>query len=219
MPKVLVFSGAGLYADPWHPFRETSTAVAGVLRDQGLDVVVRDSEPGSLLDVASFDVLVVNSGGRTSRAEPAEVLAWADDRRALEAFHHGGGPILGLHTAIGTFPDWPEWPAIIGGRWNADSHHPEISTAAFEPTQGAAGHAVWEGLHSVVVFDEQYSSLEVFGGSTPLIQHQVDGVAHTMGWLVGESVIYDGLGHDGRSYESEDRRRLLVNEMEWLLSR
>jgi len=32
-------------------------------------------------------------------------------------------------------------------------------------------------------------------------------------------VIYDGLGHDDRSYASGDRRGLLQNEVHWLLAR
>ena len=38
-----------------------------------------------------------------------------------------------------------------------------------------------------------------------------------MGWAVGDRVLFDGLGHDERSYQSESRRKLLVNEVEWLL--
>ena len=40
-----------------------------------------------------------------------------------------------------------------------------------------------------------------------------------MGWAVGDTVVYDGLGHDLSSYQSPERRRLLVNEVDWLLGR
>lgn len=53
---------------------------------------------------------------------------------------------------------------------------------------------------------------------TPLVQHELEGRPEVMGWAVGHRVIFDGLGHDERSYESESRRQLLVNEVTWLLA-
>lgn len=219
MARVLVFSGAGHYADPWHPFEETSAAVAVVLQEMGHQVVVRDSEPGSLRDLPQFDLLVVNSGGRTGEPDPAQTLAWSSDHQAVMEFHQSGSPILGLHTAVGTFPDLDGWASIIGGRWTADSFHPEMGMATFHPAAGASTHPIWTGLETVPVIDERYSLLKLGDASVPVVQHTTDGTAHTMGWVAGKTVIYDGLGHDGRSYESEDRCRLLENEVHALLAR
>ncbi|RMB61724.1 ThuA domain-containing protein [Tessaracoccus antarcticus] len=218
MPRILILSGAGHYADPWHPFAETSGIVAGLLREVGHDVVVRDSAPGSLQDLPQFDLLVVNSGGRLGEPDPAVTASWAVDHRALAAFHIDGGPILGLHTAVATFPDWPAWAAIIGGRWGEEAFHPEIDTATFLPSPQSSSHPVWDSLESVVAFDERYSRLELLAGSEPLVQHETDGTVHTMGWLASVRVVYDGLGHDARSYESAGRRCLLLNEVQWLLT-
>lgn len=218
MTRILVFSGSGPYADQWHPFPETSSAVAGVLTEAGHEVVVRESEPGSLLDVATFDLLVVNSGGRAGGAEPHDTELWAADHRALAEFHTNGGPILGLHTAVGTFPDWDGWRSIIGGRWTSNSFHPAMGPATFMAAPGVGAHPVLADLPSIKAIDERYSLLEVSESATPLILHTTDGQDHTMGWAVGETVVYDGLGHDGRSYASPDRRRLLRNEVDWLLA-
>lgn len=218
MARVLVFSGADHYTDPWHPFAETSAAVAAILRDVGHDVVVRDSEPGSLVDLPTFELLIVNAGGRRNEDDPAQSAQWTDDHQALETFHAAGQPILGLHTAVATFQDWAGWSSIIGGRWGDDTHHPAIDEAIFQPAASASGHPVWQGIDSVTVVDERYSNLEVSIGSTPLVEHLSDGVQHTMGWAVGDTVVYDGLGHDARSYESRTRRLLLLNEVDWLLS-
>ncbi len=218
MARVLVFSGAGHYADPWHPFQETSQAVSKVLASLGHRVLVRDSEPGVLLDLAEFDLLVVNSGGRTEPPNTAVTAEWARDHSCLMDFHRSGSPILGLHTAVATFPDWDGWGLIIGGSWTTESFHPEMGSPTFHPAAHAADHPVWSGLESVSVTDERYSCLERSDAAVPLVQHVTGGQPHTMGWAVGDSVIYDGLGHDARSYESEERRRLLCNEVQWLLS-
>ena len=218
MSRILVFSGAGPYADPWHPFPETSAAIASVLRGGGHDVVVTDSHPGSLLDLDKFDLLVVNSGGRLQEPDATRTRRWAPDHEALGQFHAAGRPILGLHTAVATFPDWPGWASIIGGRWGADSGHPAIDIATFFPANGAERHPVWTVLKSVTVFDERYSALQLdVARSEPLVQHEIDGVVHTMGWFAPGPVVYDGLGHDARSYESPERRALLLNEVDWLL--
>lgn len=220
MARILVFSGSGVYADPWHPFRETSAAVAALLGAEGHEVTVRESDPGSLEDVSAFDVVVVNSGGRTNESDPAISRAWAADHHALEEFYRRGGPILGLHTAVGTFPDWDGWEDIIGGRWTEKSFHPPMSEAVFSPADApAAAHPVWSALDSVSVVDERYSFLECASESKPLVSHVTDGVHHTMGWAASENVIYDGLGHDARSYASASRRKLLNNEVLWLLER
>ncbi|GAE79621.1 glycosyl hydrolase [Cutibacterium acnes JCM 18920] len=39
-----------------------------------------------------------------------------------------------------------------------------------------------------------------------------------MCWVMGNSVVYDGLGHSPRSYYSASRRQLLCNEVSWLLN-
>ena len=218
MARVLVFSGVGHYGDPWHRFSETSAAVAAILRGAGHDVVVRGSEPGALLDLAACELLIVNAGGRTNEHDPAQSEMWVDDHRALKTFHANGQPILGLHTAVATFQDWAGWPSIMGGRWGDDTHHPPIDEAMFQPAGEAFVHPVWRGIDSVEVFDERYSNLEMDTGSTPLVEHLSDGFQHTMGWAVGDTVVYDGLGHDVRSYASRTRRRLLLNEVDWLLS-
>ncbi len=219
MARILIFSGAGRYADPWHPFAETSAAIAGVMQEMGHHAVVRDSEPGSLEDLHTFELLVVNSGGRATEPDLEQTRAWTSDHRAIWEFHESGHPILGVHTAVGTFPDWDGWTSIIGGRWTADSFHPELGTATFHPAAGASAHPIWSGLETVSVIDERYSLLELEDGSVPVVQHTTEATIHTMGWVAGESVIYDGLGHDGRSYESQSRRRLLKNEVRWLLAR
>lgn len=217
MARILIASGAGPYADPWHPFERTSPLIAEVLREAGHEVEVRATVPGSLLDLESFDLFVVNAGGGIAdEAEPPSD-AFVADLESLGRYLDGGGRALSIHTSNGAFAQQPKWRAAVGGNWGADAWHPEISDAAFEPVPGAEGHPVWEGLAGVEAFDEKYSGLDIDDGATPLVRHVHEGRPEVMGWAVGERVVFDGLGHDERSYESESRRRLLVNEVAWLL--
>lgn len=216
MAKILIASGVGPYADPWHPFERTSPRIADVLRPAGHTVEIRDTDPGSLLDLTSFDLLVVNAGGGIAEGE-APSDSFDDDLEALRRYLHGGGRVLSIHTSNGAFGQLPQWREAVGGCWGEHAFHPDISDATFQPAPGAESHPVWAGLESVEVFDEKYSGLDIDDDVTPLVQHTTDGVTHVMGWAVGEQVIFDGLGHDERSYDSETRCRLLTNEVAWLM--
>lgn len=217
MNKILVVSGAGPYADPWHPFERTTPVIAEVLRQAGHHVDVRDTVAGSMLDLASFDLLVVNAGGGIADAPESPSAEFEADLEALGEYLDAGGRALSIHTSNGAFAQQPKWRAAVGGNWGAESWHPDISDAAFEPAPGAGGHPVWEGMQTIEVFDEKYSGLDLDDGITPLVQHVLDGRAEVMGWAVGDRVVFDGLGHDEKSYQSESRRRLLLNEVAWLL--
>lgn len=216
--RIVVFSGTGRYSDPWHPFDVTSAAIADTLREVGHEVEVRPSEPASLTDLTGVDLVVVNAGGGDPAVEVVRTPEWDAAHASLAAFMHAGGPVLGVHTATNTFPEWPEWPGLLGGRWiRGTSWHPPLDTATFEPVPDAAAHPVFAGLTEVVCDDERYCDQTLAPDATPLLRQATDGVFHTCGWALGDTVAYDGMGHDGRSYESPSRRAYLVNEVDWLL--
>jgi hypothetical protein len=98
------------------------------------------------------------------------------------------------------------------------SWHPKRCIATFGKAPGAEDYPVWTGLDVVTVYDERYSDLVVHEGSTPLIRHELSEEWQVMGWAHGDNVIYDGMGHDARSYSSPSHRKFLINEVDWLLS-
>jgi hypothetical protein len=73
-------------------------------------------------------------------------------------------------------------------------------------------------VDQVVCYDERYSNLVIDPLATPLLFHETSEEFHVMAWAMGNNVIYDGLGHSGRSYEAASRRQLLCSEVSWLLS-
>lgn len=216
-----MFSGTGRYTDPWHPFAETSAAIAAVARDHGHQVEVVDSDPAALTDLNDVDLVVINSGGNP-QVEMEPDPAW---QRAFDAFGGwlaAGHPVLGVHTASNAFPDWPQWPGLLGGRWvRGRSMHPERSEFTFTAAPGADGHPALGGLTRVTAYDERYSYLDVHDGSIPLLQQRYEDVDHVMAWARTAGAVtsvYDGLGHGPESYESAERRRLLAAEIAWLLA-
>jgi hypothetical protein len=121
-PQALLLSGTGRYADPWHPFAETSAALAGLLREQGFGVEMADDVDAALARLAAPDgpadadlpdLLVVNVGlprdGRpaltvhaTHTHEDREhPVMWSLDRRPGRSFFDG----LGLDAASYDSPE------------------------------------------------------------------------------------------------------------------
>lgn len=225
---VTIFTGLSRYADPWHPVADTSAEIARVVAGLGSDVELRtDEHPEALADLDGVDLLIVNSGGGDPERPPVYDPAWQSSFDALAAHVAGGGGLLAVHNAATAFPEWPVWADIIGTGWDrGTSGHPEISLAVFEADPSAVDHPVFDGIAplagvtdrpAVVCHDERYWRLPLHEDITPLLGHETAGAWHVMGWARGERVVYDGLGHDGRSYASAHRRRYLANEIRWLL--
>ncbi len=225
---VTIFTGLSRYADPWHPVAETSAEIADVVRALGLDVDMRtDEDPTALADLSGVDLLIVNSGGGDPERPITYDPAWQASFDAVAAHLAAGGALLAVHNAATGFPEWPGWADIIGAGWTrGTSGHPEISLAVFEADPSAVDHPVFSGLFpipgvtdrpAVVCYDERYWRMTVGDGNTPLLGHETLGDWHVMGWARGPHVLFDGLGHDKRSYASAHRRLYLANEIRWLL--
>lgn len=216
MARVLVVSGAGPYADAWHDFAATSCALAGLVQGLGHHAEVVDDVEAALA-APRGDLLVANFGNPAPPRPAAPVTAAGDGvRRFLAA----GGSLLAMHISIGSLPGAPGWVAATGGRWVwGRSWHPDLGTATVRLRTGA--HPVVAGLaEDVVVQDERYCDLDVADDVTVLGGHDEDGRHHPMIWARATAtgrVVYDGLGHDVRSFASPGHAELVRRAVSWLL--
>lgn len=234
--RITLISGSGRYADPWHPFAETSARVAEILRDAGHDVTVTDDVDARLAALASPgettpDLLVVNLGAGSTPEDRAEVESSdervsgplsdtdAATRDGLLAYLGRGGALLALHVASTSFGFVPEWESALGGIWvRGTTMHPPYSRAHIEVATDA--HPITAGIHDVEVDDERYTDLRVAPEVTQLAWHELDGVRHPVLWAhrYGDArVVYDALGHDAASYDSPEHRAIVRGAAAWLL--
>lgn len=217
IPDVVVVSGEGRLADPWHDFPGTSARIAQILTAHGLRAEVRGS--GSS-EPERARLLVVNAGGGAD-AVPA-VPGDPQDRWRAAVLEHAlaGGPVLAVHAATNTFYDDAAWPAAIGGRWvPGTSMHPPGGPATI---QVRGGHPITDGLPAELeIVDERYSFLEVSEVIVPLLTHVHDAVVRPIAWAFtgpgGGRAVVNTLGHDVAAY-GDARADLLRREVDWLLA-
>lgn len=209
--KAVILSGGGDYSDPWHPFAQTSAAVAALLQDAGFDVEVRDDVARAVTSMkASPRLLVVNFG---SGGIPAE-----QDQRTLSGLSRllmGGAGMLGLHTASTLFPQSAHWAGMLGGRWvRGTSMHPPHGRLRVRVTDSP----LTSGLPDFDTVDEAYSLLAVEPGTTVVAGHDEHGTGQPIWWYhrhQGIRVAYDALGHDADAYRAETHRLFLARAARW----
>lgn len=214
-PLAVIASGAGRYADPWHPFPHTSARLGEILREDGWDVVIIDDPDRALWTLDDAALLVVNAGdpwrggdaGR--RADPASA-------RGLDAAIDRGIGLVAVHTALASLRDYPRWRAAIGGEWeDGRSWHPPISRAVIPVADSE--HPVTAGVSQIAVFDELYTDLAVDDHVHVLAAHERDAASHPLVWVCEQPTraVATALGHDERSYESAANRALIRAAARW----
>ena len=223
MKHALILSGSGRYADPWHPYAETSRELASLLEAAGFQTVIDGDVDARMarLDSAPPDLLVLNVGDPALNF-PDEPAPEDEERgrRGLLAYLDTGRPLLGVHAAITSFRGVPELQTILGGRWvRGRSHHPDYGPMTVSIDGDAA--SISDGLEDFPVEDELYSDLALepdnlvlaahpsSSGDVPLVWARTTGPQHAR-------VVYDTLGHDTAAYRSAGHRDLLTRCIGWL---
>lgn len=216
MSNVLIVSGAGEYSDPWHPFPDTTAELFGILRPHHTTAVTTEVASAlASLKVAEWGLVVMNFG--SDEHEVSTDSACVD---GVQAYLRAGGALLASHVVATAFPADSRWEEILGGRWvRGTTMHPPKGDAEIEIR--SLGHPVTNGVRDFTLTDERYSYLRVSEAAEILATHWHDDIEHPVVWAHewhGARVVYDGLGHDAESYESEDHRRLVSNAAAWLLA-
>lgn len=214
-PHAVVISGSGRYADPWHPFAETSGRIAALLRETGFDAEVDEDADARLADLSGVDLAVVNLGHPDHPSEADEA-----GRVGLLAYLAAGKPLLVSHVSSTSLPAVPEWEAIVGGLWVfGTTFHPDYGPSHVEVVDQR--HPISAGIGAFELVDERYTALRVSPEVHVLAQHELEGIAHPLLWTHrygGSLVVYDALGHDAASFESAEHCELIRRAATWLIA-
>jgi uncharacterized protein len=214
--EVLIISGAGCYSDPWHPFADTSRRLANIIGGLGHEVTISEAVEQALAEPGEPDLIVVNIGN-PREARPQSRVDAAE--RGLDRHLLRGGALLGVHVSATSMTTMSTWSQMLGGHWvRGRTTHPEQDLATIVVRHGA--HPIVHGLADFTVFDERYSYVHTNPDITVLCEHSTDGRVHPIVWACESGparVVYDGLGHDTRSYDSAGHVDLLQRTVGWLL--
>ena len=211
MTKALILSGGTVYADPWHPFAETSDRLAGILRGVGIDTEIRDDVEDALADLSGVDLIVPNAAA----GPDSEKRAGA--REGLLAYLARGGGVLAVHVGAAGLAGIPEWEAVTGMAWVDDrSSHSPVGWASVSVHPDR--HPIAAPLKDFELRDECYRDLRLSGESAPFVTHRHAGTVHPLVWVRPHGtarIVVDTLGHDGTSYDSREHRLLIERAALW----
>ncbi|MCR9137378.1 MAG: ThuA domain-containing protein [Alphaproteobacteria bacterium] len=204
MTRNLILSG-GIY----HPFTETSTAVADQLAALEITSEITGVAEGlRRMQNEAFDLVTINALAFTmTQADKyaplrAEFAFDIDEqgKRALREHLNARRGLLGLHTAAICFDTWPEWGDLLGAAWIwGQSNHP------------APGYlTVTHGARSFQVWDELYCGLQLQPETRVLATARPASGGEDQPILTAkENAVYFALGHDLTSVMSSDYAELL----------
>lgn len=223
MTRALILTGRGRYADPWHPFDDTSKRLAGLLCESGVDCEISGDVDSRMagLGADAPDLLVINVGDPAlTHPDDPEPEAEELGRRGLLDYLATGRPLFGVHAASTSFRGIPEWRSILGGVWvRGQSFHPDYGTFAVQVNRSVGSRTA--GLDDFVVQDELYSDLSLASDNLVLASHDSGTRRIPLVWsrsFGAARVVFDALGHDTAAYDSIGHRRLIRRSVDWALS-
>ncbi len=141
-----------------------------------------------------------------------------DEKNAYMELARNGKPFLFLHHSIVSYQKWPEFEQLVGGRYIEEAKNvPEELWSTYN-------HDVWVyanvenytpvtvGFKKVRFFDEVYGNVRISDDIIPLLRTRHPQSMEFIAWqhkYKASDVVYIQPGHDYRTYESADYRKLL----------
>ena len=166
-------------------------------------------------------------------AEDFDVLVFYDmwksisevEKSAYLKLTQQGKPLLFLHHSIASYQDWPEFEKILGGKYV------EAARGVPKEEQSNYEHDVWVyskvenytavtvGLKEPRFFDEVYGNVRVSDDVLPLLRTRHPKSMEFIAWqnkYNNSQIVYLQPGHDYRTYENEEYRKLLLQAIKFL---
>lgn len=166
-------------------------------------------------------------------AEDYDVLVFYDmwkkiskaEKSAYIKLTKQGMPFLFLHHSLASYQDWPEFEQIVGGKYF------EKKRGVPEELLSTYDHDVWvyctvenytpvtSGFRELRFFDEVYGNVRISDNVKPLLRTRHPQSSDYVAWenkYNASNIVYLQSGHDKRTYESEDYRKLVFQAIKYL---
>ena len=228
--KLLIMSGGR------HPYEESTPILEGFLEGAGHNVTVME-DASILADAAgmgAYDALVFN----TRRENLPDFGDWElaePEKEGLKRYIKSGKGFVCIHIACCVPSGWSEFDEVTGGGWiTGTSYHPpygemkvDISNADHAGATGVSDFLTNDELYMNTTFKEEGNDVFLTGdaegghvavGTEPGSQRSCREGRIRWG---GTRSYGDGkvfvllLGHDGRSFETPEFQRIVLNGVAW----
>lgn len=136
-----------------------------------------------------------------------------------------GKPLLFMHHSLASYQGWPQFEQIVGGKYFVKGRKvPEELLSTYN-------HDVWvccnvenytpvtSGFDELRFFDEVYGNIRISDDVKPLLRTLHPKSSDYVAWenhFNASTIIYLQPGHDRRTFESEDYRKLLLQTLNFL---
>jgi uncharacterized protein len=166
-------------------------------------------------------------------AEDFDVIVFYDmwksiseaEKSAYLKLTNQGKPLLFLHHSIASYQDWPEFEKILGGKYVEKGRGVPVEE------QSNYEHDVWvytkvenftpvtAGLSEPRFFDEVYGNVRISEDVFPLLKTRHPKSMEIVAWenrYLNSKILYLQPGHDYRTYQNEEYRKLLLQSIKYL---
>jgi uncharacterized protein len=226
--RLLVVSGGR------HPYAESTPVLEGFLKAAGHDVTITEDASilANLVGLSGYDALVFNTR-RENLPDFGDFALSKSEQSGLKEFIRSGKGFVCLHISTCLSDAWPEYHEITGGGWiTGKSFHPPYGE--FTVNVSDSGHPGVRGVSDFVTTDELYMGLAYQDGNEVFITGDAEDGTHPwgperkptfmqggtfpLGWTrqYGDGKVFVLLlGHDGRSFETPEFQKIVLNGVDW----
>jgi type 1 glutamine amidotransferase len=209
---LLVTGGHGFEVEPFFRIFSENPEIqfTAAKHTQAADVYDRE-------DLLTYDVVVLY--------DMPKVITDSQKEKFLALLKKGTGLVM-LHHALVSYPNWPEYAAIVGGRYlQADE---KTGKAGYQhdvdiPVQIAAkDHPITSGLKDFTIHDEIYWGFQVDPKAQPLLTTTQEKSGNPLAWTMPREngrTVYVQLGHGPSAYDHPTYREIVARCIRWAAQR
>jgi uncharacterized protein len=211
--RVLVVTGGhGFEVEPFFKIFADNPEIDYTAAKHGKSAEVYERE-----DLLNYDVAVLY--------DMPKVITDPQKARFRELLQKGTGLVV-LHHALVSYPDWPEYAALIGGHYSQADE--KSGKAGYQhdvdiPVQVAAKqHPLMRGLADFLIHDEIYWGFSVDPKVTPLLTTTHTKSGNPLAWEFPREKgrgVYLQLGHGPTAYEHTAYREIVHRCIRWAAGR
>lgn len=141
-----------------------------------------------------------------------------------------GKAMIFLHHSLVSYQDWEDFQKIIGGKYyekatlvNGDTIKSSYEHDVLIPVKiENRKHPVTKGLKDFEIHDEVYGHFGTQPNIIPLLSTTHPGSSPNIAWInpyLGSDVLFIQLGHGPEAFGNPNYRRLLLQGIEWSVSK